>query len=94
MARTRTVVRLVSAAAAVPLAVTVLSGVAQADNGSFADEGANSNAADNVQVQNAEGAGNSTNNANNATVSGHGAVVDQDNETTNNTYTVVFNNLW
>ncbi|WP_066929381.1 hypothetical protein [Streptomyces sp. NBRC 110611] len=41
MANTRTA-RAIAAAAALPFAVTVLSGVAQADNGGFADHGSNS----------------------------------------------------
>lgn len=93
MARIRTA-RVIAAAASVPLAGALMSGVALADNGSFADDGANANASVSNQAQNAQGNGNNTNNANNATVNGNGAVVDQSNETTNETYTVVFTNLW
>ncbi|GAA2064057.1 hypothetical protein GCM10009801_08410 [Streptomyces albiaxialis] len=96
MASIRTA-RVIAAAASVPLAFAVLGGVAHADNGSFADDGSasNSQSSSSVQAQNAEGKGNNTNNANNATVNGNGAVVDQSNETTNNTvtYTVVFSNI-
>ncbi|WP_326689346.1 MULTISPECIES: hypothetical protein [unclassified Streptomyces] len=93
MARIRTA-RVIAAAAALPFAVAVMSGVAQADNGSFADDGSNSNASVSTQAQSARGDGNNTNNANNATVNGNGAVVDQSNETHNETNTVVFTNLW
>lgn len=93
MASIRTA-RVIAAAASVPLAVALMSGVAQADNGSFADDGSNSNASASNQAQSARGNGNNTNNANNATVNGNGAVVDQSNETKNETYTVVFTNLW
>ncbi|MCX2967872.1 MULTISPECIES: hypothetical protein [Streptomyces] len=47
MARVRTA-RLVAAVAALPLAVTALGGVAQADNGAFADLGANAGVASSV----------------------------------------------
>ncbi|NGO73908.1 hypothetical protein [Streptomyces boncukensis] len=97
MARIRTA-RVIAAAASVPLAFAVLGGVAQADNGAFADDGSASNAQSSVSVQgqNAEGDGNNTNSANNATVNGNGAVVDQSNETTNTTvdYVVVFGNTF
>ncbi|MGP3978526.1 hypothetical protein ACTWQF_31880 [Streptomyces sp. 8N114] len=93
MARIRSA-RVIAAAGALPFALAVMSGVAQADNGSLADDGSNSNASANTQVQGAVGDGNNTNNANNATVNGNGAVVNQENETHNETGTVVFGNLW
>ncbi|MDJ1136193.1 hypothetical protein [Streptomyces iconiensis] len=93
MARIRTA-RVIAAAASVPLAVGLMTGIAQADTGSFANDGSNSNASESTQAQNAGGSGNNTNSANNANVNGHGAVVDQSNETTNETYTVVFANMW
>ncbi|MDF4251607.1 MULTISPECIES: hypothetical protein [Streptomyces] len=93
MARIRTA-RVIAAAAALPFAFAVMSGVAQADNGSLADDGSNSNASSSSQVQGAVGNGNNTNNANNATVNGNGAVVNQVNETHNETATVVFSNMW
>ncbi|CAM3665774.1 hypothetical protein ACH4LN_07605 [Streptomyces albus] len=93
MARVRTA-RVIAAVAALPFALAVMSGVAQADNGSIADDGSNSNASSSAQVQGAVGNGNNTNNANNATVNGNGAVVNQLNETHNETTTVIFSNLW
>lgn len=87
MARIRTA-RVLAAAASVPLAFALMSGVAQADNGSFAGNGSNSNASEQAAVGN----GANTNQANNANVNGDGAVVDQDNETVNNT--VTFAQLW
>ncbi|NSC22592.1 hypothetical protein FM076_16005 [Streptomyces albus subsp. chlorinus] len=99
MARIRTA-RVLAAAAVLPVAAAVLSGVAQADNGSLADDEANSTASDGSRVQGAVGGGtNTTNadnttNANNATVNGNGAVVDQSNETHNESHVIVFRNLW
>ncbi|MGW8378461.1 hypothetical protein [Streptomyces sp. ODS28] len=87
MARIRTA-RVIAAAASVPLAFVLMGGVAQADNGSFAGNGSNSAA----NGQAAVGNGANTNQANNANVNGDGAVVDQDNQTVNNT--VTFNDLW
>lgn len=85
MARIRTA-RVFAAAASVPLAFALMSGVAQADNGSFAGEGSNSNANEQAAV----GHGNNTNQANNANAD-DGSVVDQSNESVNNT--VVFTNF-
>lgn len=82
MARIRTA-RVVAAAASVPLAFALMSGVAQADNGGFANDGSNAN----VNSQNAVGNGANTNQANNANVNGDGNLVHQDNETTNITFT-------
>ena len=90
MARTSTA-RILAAAASVPLAVTLLSGVAQADDGALA--GLGSNASVTSQGQAARGAGN-TNQANNATVNGDDNLVLQHNDTTNVHHVVVFSPLW
>ena len=87
MARIRTA-RVMAAAASVPLAFALMSGVAQADNGSFAGNGSNST----VSEQGAQGDGANTNQANNANVNGDGNVIDQSNESVNNT--VSFTQLW
>ncbi|NLU69655.1 hypothetical protein [Streptomyces sp. HNM0574] len=87
MARIRTA-RVLAAAASVPLAFALMSGVAQADNGGFANDGSNANV--NSQTQGAVGDGANTNQANNANVNGHGNLIDQDNHTAN----VNFTNLW
>lgn len=87
MARIRTA-RVIAAAASVPLAFALMSGVAQADNGSFAGNGSNST----VSEQGAQGDGANTNQANNANVNGDGNVIDQSNESVNNT--VAFTQLW
>ncbi len=57
MARIRTARVIAAAAAALPFAFAVMSGVAQADNGSLADDGSNSNASSSSQVQGAGGNG-------------------------------------
>ncbi|RII11940.1 hypothetical protein DSC45_26960 [Streptomyces sp. YIM 130001] len=78
MASIRTA-RVLAAAAALPLAAALFSGVAQADNGGFADDGSNTsvatitgsgvgddnsgNSATNQQVATGTGASNSNNNA-------------------------------
>lgn len=85
MARIRTA-RIVAAAASLPLAVALLGGVAQADNGAFADDG--SNATVNQQVAVGSGA---SNEANNASVNGSGLTwIDQSHESV----TVNFTQLW
>lgn len=85
MARIRTA-RIVAAAASLPLAVALLGGVAQADNGAFADDGSNSTVNQQVAVGNG-----ASNQANNASVNGHGLTwVDQSNENV----TVHFTQLW
>ncbi|WP_019548051.1 hypothetical protein [Streptomyces sulphureus] len=91
MARTSTA-RIIAAAASVPLAVTLMSGIAQADDGAVAGLGSNASVSEQGQV--AGGEGNNTNQANNATVNGDGNLVKQDNTTTNVEYTVVITNLW
>jgi hypothetical protein len=83
MARSRTA-RLFAAAAALPLAVALMGGVASADNGALADDGSNSL----VNQQVAAGIGNS-NQANNANVSDSGVTdIDQTNVAVN------FSELW
>ena len=84
MARIRTA-RVVAAAASLPLAFALMSGAAQADNGSLASDGSNST----VNTQAAEGSGQNTNQANNANVNGDGAGVAQSNDTTNVNFTSI-----
>lgn len=103
MASTRTA-RVIAAAAALPLAAALFTGVAQADNGGFADDGSNTsvatitgsgvgddnegNSATNQQVATGSGASNQNNNAQ---VNGSAfTAIDQSNET----YTVNFTELW
>ncbi|TJZ50282.1 hypothetical protein FCH28_23620 [Streptomyces piniterrae] len=101
MASTRTA-RVLAVAAALPFAVALLSGVAQADNGGFANHGSssaavsqggvgvggnnNGNATNGQQVANGEGASNQNNTA---SVDGSGGTfIDQDNTTVN------FSEMW
>lgn len=101
MASTRTA-RTIAVAAALPFAVALLSGVAQADNGGFASNGAssaatsqtgtgvggdnNGNSTTGQQVANGAGASNQNNTA---SVNGSGpAYIGQSNATVN------FTNLW
>lgn len=103
MASTRTA-RVLAAAAALPLAAALFSGVATADNGGFADDGSNTsvatitgsgvgglndgNSATNQQVANGAGASNQNNNA--QVEDSAFTAVDQSNESN----TVNFSNLW
>ncbi|MFG2284860.1 hypothetical protein ACGFOU_02060 [Streptomyces sp. NPDC048595] len=101
MASTRTA-RIIAVAAALPFAVALLSGVAQADNGGFANNGSssaatsqtgtgvghnnNGNSTTGQQVANGAGASNQNNTA---SVNGSGFTdIDQDNTTVN------FTELW
>ncbi|MGW1377814.1 hypothetical protein ACWD6P_26565 [Streptomyces sp. NPDC002446] len=101
MASTRTA-RVIAVAAALPFAVALLSGVAQADNGGFANNGSsaaatsqagtgvgddnNGNSTTGQQVANGAGASNQNNTA---SVNGSGFThIDQDNTTVN------FTELW
>lgn len=101
MARTRTV-RVLAAAAALPLAAVMFGGVAHADNGGFASDGSNAsvvssvgsgvvgdndgNSTTNQQAATGAGAGNQ---ANNASVNGSGFTsIDQVNAA------VSFGNMW
>ncbi|MGW0736350.1 hypothetical protein [Streptomyces sp. NPDC002851] len=103
MASTRTA-RVLAAAAALPLAAALFSGVAQADNGGFANDGSNAsvatitgsgvgddnagNSATNQQVATGAGASNENNNAQ---VNGSAFThVDQSDES----YEVNFTELW
>ncbi|MQY13806.1 hypothetical protein SRB5_39610 [Streptomyces sp. RB5] len=97
MASIRTA-RLIAAAAAVPLAAALFSGVAQADNGAFAEGFSNaanvgqagvggSNSGISSQTQQvAQGGG--SNESSTATAVGWGNVIDQSDTA------VVFTNLW
>ncbi len=103
MASIRTA-RIIAAAAALPLAAALFTGVAQADNGGFADDGSNTsvasivgsgvgknnngNSGTNQQVATGSGASNQNNQAQ---VNGSGfTAIEQSNETT----AVNFTNLW
>lgn len=103
MASIRTA-RVIAAAAALPLAAALFTGVAQADNGGFANDGSNvgvatitgsgvgddngGNSATNQQVATGAGASNQNNNAQ---VNGSAfTAIDQSNET----YEVNFTALW
>ncbi|WP_406861927.1 hypothetical protein ABZO31_16210 [Streptomyces sp. HUAS MG47] len=101
MASIRTA-RVIAAVAALPLAVALLGGVAQADNGGFADDGSNTSVAsiagsgvggDNfgnstTSQQVATGSG-ASNQSNNASVNGSAfTAIDQDNTS------VTFYPLW
>ncbi|MDI3402676.1 hypothetical protein [Streptomyces cavernicola] len=103
MARIRTA-RVLAAAAALPLAAALFTGVAQADNGGFASDGSNTGVATvtgsgvggvnggsnatNQQVATGSGASNQNNNAQ---VDGSAfTAIDQSNET----YAVNFAQLW
>ncbi|MFM9369060.1 hypothetical protein [Streptomyces sp. Da 82-17] len=103
MARIRTA-RVLAAAASLPLAAALFTGVAQADNGGFASDGSNAavatvtgsgvggenegNSATNQQVATGAGASNQNNNAQ---VNGSAfTAVDQSNET----YDFAFTQLW
>jgi hypothetical protein len=101
MASTSTT-RILAAAASLPLAFALFSGIAQADNGAFADDGGVSaitgqlggvgddNYGNNSQSQQVNNGDGGTNESNSANVQGIGNSVDQSDTTT----TVVFSPFW
>ncbi|OEJ39836.1 hypothetical protein AR457_18170 [Streptomyces agglomeratus] len=103
MASIRTA-RVIAAVAALPLAAALLSGVAAADNGSFANDGSNAtvatvggsgvaghNGGNSTTTQQVATGGGASNQNNTASVNGSGfTAIDQDNETV----AVNFAQLW